>query len=632
MTRRLAIVVVAAVSILGSACTEAPAPDVSAVQSTLDTGPPPIALEPGQVRHDLNVQFQFGSFQVTIGTAVYDPAQQSLIAGVRLRNRSGAWQFVSLTSTLRNGAVSLPLIGDTADVPPGAATDMTVSFEPVSADPFTDGSSWVWGSDTVDQTVISLSDGSIEGGELPRDLPVEAWGSLGKYAVHVTGAQLLSGSLAFNVPPDLGERVLRLTFDVYTAHQDPVNGFYPVEHLTLVWPDGSTVQGVASSDGFSPVSWTATGSNWIDFPVERDAAGSYQLLLSSLSPAAMGTLHPDLIERSPIPFTIAPSDLAAPVAPRVAPPSATPEGQPPVPDLAGQTGQTTPTEPVDLELAVGPMTVPTMMFQPTHFRWNPATQVATLTGQASQLADPASNVTDPNLDLTGGLLDITPQFQFTHALATAGRFYTGVATQVTDVPAGPPVPVTIEFRGVRTLDPDDLGVYIGSRSAAAASLPLTAGSPVIAYPPVPLSNTVTAPSATAGDWTVQLISYRVGMMLVTPPPAGQRQLELTFDVSVSPTAQVKALGLAFHPSVQLFLANADGYLGQAVADPTVLIFDPGATHRQTVVFNVPDSFVPGTLGLVLRGADETLDVTVETFVETTFVATLESSDSPAKEL
>ena len=53
-----------------------------------------------------------------------------------------------------------------------------------------------------------------------------------------------------------------------------------------------------------------------------------------------------------------------------------------------------------------------------------------------------------------------------------------------------------------------------------------------------------------------------------------------------------------------------------------------ATNR-----NVVDAtFRDGTLGLVLRGADETLDVTTDVFVETTFVATLNTPDSPMKEL
>lgn len=623
MRRRLLSCVLTATALLATACSSGGSSGVAVVQRDYGSGPKLLVLQPGQVRHDLNVDFQFGAFQVTIGTAVYDPAQQQFIAGVRFRNTAGEWNFVSLASTLRHGADAWPLLGDTADVPPGAATDMTVSVGSLSADPFTDGSTWVWGDDDEAQAVINLADGTVTGGQLPVDVALDTWGSLGKYAVHVTGARILSGSLGFNVPPGPGERVLRVLFDVYTVHQDPVNGFYPIEHLTLKRPDGTTVEGTDSSDGFSPVSWTAAGSNWIDFPVADSVAGDYQLQLASLSPMAMGSLHPELIERTPIALSIPAAALGATA------PVATPEGSPPIPDLDGPSA---PTAPIELDLDVPTMNVPTMNFQPHHLSWDPTTQIATVTGDASVIADPAANVENPDLDLTGGLLDITPQFSFTHALASAGRFYTGVVNGPVEVPPGPPVPMTIEFDGVNELDAGDIGLYIGSRNAAAASVPLTARSPVIAYPPAPQVSTITAPPATAGDWTVQLVSYRVGMMLVTPPPAGQRQLELTFDTTVSPTAHVKALGLAFHPSVQLFFANEDGYLGQAVADSNLLTFNPGETHRQTVVFNVPDSFVPGTLGLVLRGADETLDVTTDVFVETTFVAKLNTPDSPMKEL
>ena len=620
MNRRFRSGLLAVIALAATSCSDGSS-GVRAVQSQYGSATALLVLQPGQVRHDLNVTFQFGAFQATIGTAVYDPAQQQLIAGVRMHNVGSEWSFVSLASTLRHGTDVTPLLGDSADVPPGAATDLTVSFGSVAADPFTDGSTWVWGDDDEAQAVVNLGDDTVTGGSLPQDVAIDAWGSLGKYSVHVTGARVLSGDLGLNVPPPPGERVLRVLFDVFTIHQDPVNGFYPIEHLTLTRPDGTTVEGTGSSDGFSPVSWTAQGSNWIDFPVADAVAGDYQLQLASLSPMAMGSLHPELIERTPIALSI-PADA-------IATPAAAPESSPPIPDLDGPSA---PAAPVDVDLAVPPMNVPTMSFQPRHLAWDPATQTALLTGDASVIADPAANVANPDEDLSGGLLDITPQFSFTHALASAGRFYTGVVNGSVEVPPGPPVPMTIEFDGVDALDPSDIGLYIGARDAAAASVPLTAGSSVIAYPPQPQVNTITAPPVTAGDWTVQLLSYRVGMISVTPPPAGQRQLELTFDVTVSPTAHVKALGLAFHPSVQLFLANTDGYLGQAAFDTTLLTFNPGETHRQTVVFNVPDSFVPGTLGLVLRGNDETLDLSADVFVETTFVATLNTPDSPTKEL
>jgi hypothetical protein len=137
---------------------------------------------------------------------------------------------------------------------------------------------------------------------------------------------------------------------------------------------------------------------------------------------------------------------------------------------------------------------------------------------------------------------------------------------------------------------------------------------------------VRAAAVTAGDWTVHLTGYRVGLLQTTDPPApGRRALEVIMDVTASPTAQVKALGLSFRASVQLFVASPNGYMLQAVGYSGLVQFEPGATHRASVTFHVPDSFSAGRRGFVLRGGDETADVTTDVFIETTFAAELGSA-------
>jgi hypothetical protein len=108
---------------------------------------------------------------------------------------------------------------------------------------------------------------------------------------------------------------------------------------------------------------------------------------------------------------------------------------------------------------------------------------------------------------------------------------------------------------------------------------------------------------------------------VAPPP-GQLDLEVAFDVTASPDAVVRSLGLSFAPVRQLFRSGFDGYLQQAVADSGLVFYETGQTQRQTATFRVPDSFQPGTYGFALRGYDEVADVTVDSSVEVTFGAQL----------
>ena len=215
MRRRLFSCVLTATALLATACSSGGSSGVAVVQRDYGSGPKLLVLQPGQVRHDLNVDFQFGAFQVTIGTAVYDPAQQQFVAGVRFRNTAGEWNFVSLASTLRHGTDAWPLLGDTADVPPGAATDMTVSVGSLSADPFTDGSTWVWGDDDEAQAVINLADGTVTGG--------------------VTAGTGRSRNTATPITPTLAGRPVRAAYDSASAVNSKAATSWSLLRQPVIW-------------------------------------------------------------------------------------------------------------------------------------------------------------------------------------------------------------------------------------------------------------------------------------------------------------------------------------------------------------------------------------------------------------
>lgn len=596
-----------------------------------------LVLAPGQVLHHVGVRFQYGGMIVTIGDLVHDPGASRAWLGVRYQNIGRSWHMTAPTSTLVVGDVELPGLGDVADLPPGMSLDTTVEFDGVPADPMDAGAVLRWGRPDLATPTVDLATGTVTSGSLPTTLPLDGWARIGRYGVHVIGAIALSGMPELDAAPPAGERVLRVLFDLYAAVQDPVNGFLPSEHLTLRRPDGQVVTAGESSDGVFPVSWTTSTAHWIDFPVTDPLTGDYELLLNSISPTAMGTFFPDLIEHVALPFHL--DDPApAPEGEQPAPPV------PVVPELDPTTGVELPTEvgaPFDVALDVGSMNVPGFLVRPTRLVADPAAQSALLTVDVTSIGPPAvpdlpvaadPTGTDPAAaaDAAGDLLDLDPIFSFTQALTSGGRVYTGVLDGDGVVPLGETRTFTIEFLSVTDLSAADAGLMIGPRGSFASTLPLGPESGLPVYPPAPVAQPITAEPVVAGDWTVQLRSYRVGLLGTgaTTTPAGMRDLEITLDATLAPTAQPKALGLWFRGAVQLFLASPDGYLVQAAEDHRLVPYQPGDTQPAVVTFRVPESFEPGTYRFVLRSTDETTDVTAEGWIETSFSVTLGTITTP----
>ena len=587
-------------------------PPATRVASPATTVP---RLGPGQVLHHIGATFEYGGFMVTIGNSVYDSSQKKLAVAVRYTNIGGQWHDSIPQAELRDAGTVSPLITEPVTVPPGQTAEKTVTFPTLSRDPSATGK-LVWGRPDRTVTSVRLADGKLLAGWAPTAVKVDGWARIGKYGVHVTGGRLLSGFLDLDVEADPTMRVLRLDFDEWAAAQDPVNGFYPVEHLSLQRPDGTVTQTDQSSDGIAPVSWTASAGHWIEFPVAAKSAGRYQLLLTSLSTKGFSTFHSELLERAAFTFTL--SEVKATSSPLV---------DAPEPDLAVfasiPTSQSS--KAVDVTLHGSAVNVPGFLFQPSRLTWDPVAKTADLAGTATVLERDDTGPADPSTPagVAAGLLDTPPQFSFSALLVSRGHWYTGIISGPTQVERGKPARVTIRFLSVDAFDPRDLGLAIGSPHGAASTVPLTKGSALGLYPPLPLESKVNAPTVTAGPWSITVRSYRLGRLQTTlPPPPGRTELELTMDVTIATNAQPKALGLSFRPSVQVFLSRPDGYLQQAVGDGGFVAFQPGETHRQNVVFHVPDSFRPGPLGVVLRGGDETVDVTTDIFPETTFTAVL----------
>ncbi|HEX5542548.1 MAG TPA: hypothetical protein VFX60_13485 [Micromonospora sp.] len=575
-----------------------------------------LVLAPGQTRHHVGTSFQYGQFLATVGDSVYDENTKKFYLAVRFQNIGDGWAEPYVPAHLTTASVpSITLNPDEfRRVPPLVVQTVTYVGDSVETDPTPDGRV-TFGPPDRDQPVIALDPAQESTLFLSRPQELNGWLQIGKYAVNVRRARVLAGQLSNNQQAEAGQRILRLDFDVYCNRYDPVGGFFPAEHLILAAPGGDQPQEtIGASEGFAPRSWTVSTGNWVEFVVPADYAGTYTLLLSSVNTGGF-TLHPELIERVALPITLEdgepePVAKADPALPRLPTPAPTASSQPSPAEP----------EPLDVDLKSGAMNVPGFTYTPTRLHYDPAAQTAVVEGDAVYIESDNS---------TGdGLLDTPPQFGFNANLVSRGRLYNGSITGNSVVARQGSTPITITFLSVTELDPADLGLVIGTGTGPAATLPLGPRSPVIADPPPISGGAVSAPQVTAGDWSIQLLSYRVGHLhQVRRIRPGQRELELKLKVSASASAKAKGLGLIFRPAGQVFLLSSGGYLTQALADGGIGDFEPGQTHVLTVTFAVPDAFTPGLLGVTVRGGDEITDIFTNSFAEVTFPAELAPSTS-----
>jgi hypothetical protein len=574
------------------------------------TTPPPVELPDDAVVRDVGTSFQFGSFLITVGTVAHLPTEQQLRVGLRFRNISGGWSQTDTTAQLElPDGTTVPLSGDLFDVPPGASVAVTSVGSPVASDPF-DGGTIRWGGSAYQRPAIRLDPEEGDRGEglwLPVAVPVDRWAQIGRFGVHLTHVEVHASQIDLGIQAPEGQRVVRTHVESYTT-KGTTTPFDARNNLVLALPDGTEVQASDGSTMANQLSWTSQGGQWADFLVPDDAEGRLELRLGSPAIVGFSTVDAARIERRPIPFELV--DLEPGELP-VEEPLVAPGAYPTPVEGAGEAFET--------DLDAGSINVPGYDLRPTRLSYDPATLGATLEATVTPLA------AAPDGD--DEILAADPTFGLRLALLSGGRLAAGVVGGTGAVDPVEPTELTFEFSGVRALDPADAGLYVGAGEGAVASLPLGPASPVVSWPPTLEARDLDAPPIVTGDWTVQLLSYRLGLVdPVIRPNQGRRQLEVALDVTASPTASPGALGLSFVPLQQLLLGSGTGYDQGAVADSGLFEWTPGETRRLRVTFDVADSFRPGRLAFSARSRAEFAQIT-EWWAETRFEAALTTTSA-----
>lgn len=559
-------------------------------------------LGPGQTAHQVGTSFQYQSFVITVGHAVYDRDAQRLTVGLRFENISGGFAQTDATAELALGdGTTVPMSGDLFEVPPGVAVDVTAVATMVPDDPVAAGVV-TWGRPAFDQPVFRLDGTGGDNLWLPADVALDAWAQIGKFGIHLTGVQVHASTIDLGIQAEPGERVLRVFVEELTA-RGTTSPFDARGNLLLRLPSGEVVDAIDGSPMAAQLSWTAQGGQWADFVVPADVDGSYELLLASMPKVGFGTLRPELVERRAIPFDL--TDVGPGPAPD---PTglAFPAAYPPAPEGVGDA--------FAVDLDVGSMNVPGYDVAPTRLAYDPSTRTATLDATVTSLVSAA----EPD----DGLLSAAPTFGFRVLLESDGRLATGVVEGDGVVDADEPTELTFAFTDVRSLTPDSGGLLIGPSEGAVSSMPLGVDSDLVAWPPDPVAQAIDAPPVVAGDWTVQLRSYRLGLFNASiRPGVGRRQLEISLEATASSSAPVRALGLSFRPQYQLLLASGTGYDQAAVADSGLVELTPGESVELTVTFDVADAFQGGRVPVVVRSRAEFAEL-LEHWVEVRFVADL----------
>lgn len=543
-----------------------------------------LKLGEGQRAKELDESFQYGAFLLTVGTVVWDEADSRVYVGVRYRNLSESWATPQMSFDLAVGDRSAPLLTTVPSIPPGASADVTLDTH-FEESPLEHGDILV-GSSSHLRPIVHLDGRPTEDAVLPASVELDSWVRNGKYAIHVTGAQLLGGRIdGSDQPIDVGQRVLHLTEDTFAVKQDPLNGWFPSEHLQLQAEDGTVIEAVSASKGYAPLSWTAHEDDYVEFLVPEDYAGTYQLQLSSVSTKSFGIVDPATIKRTSVEITI---PELTPIEPPVAPP---------VPLLPGTSTATA----VDQDLPDLQVNVGGFLLTLHHITWDPETEAASIDASVESIAD------------AEGTSGLSSETFYPNAVLIWGGQLAQVRLPGGSVPPEGSVPVELELEHVRDFSLDDAVMILGVSSSRPSAVALGADPGYPEWPPIPVSTQVADTTLTADDFTVVVHSYRTGQLqAVAPARPGFMDLEVVFDVTYSAAA---IAGSTFRQQGQVLLSRPDGYLTQATLSSDVVIINPGETKRASALFSVPDTFDGGTIGIVVRSRDEVTDLP-KTFIET----------------
>jgi hypothetical protein len=568
-----------------------------------------LSLTPSQRALDVGIAFQSGSFLVTLGTLVHDRADDTLYVGMRFQNLGPSWAVPQPEAKLLvEGTEHHVFPSGVPRVPPLHSTTLTGTVQLRDVDPLAVGSLRFGRADET-QTIVELATGRAEGFGPPVAVSIDEWGQIGKHTVHLTGGELMADAVRAPRAPT-GQRVLRLSLDEYSSTGSPVNGFHPADHFVLRWPDGTIVEPLGGSRGRGTLSWTAATGGWVDFAVPPDPAGRYEALLASVGVHSFSNLHPELVERVPIPVVV-PDGLVQ--GPTVLDPELVALPVPVLPATGAAPS-------VDIDLDLPEVNVPGFAYTATRLGWDPDTGVVRVQGTARMVPSIVAAS-------TGGLFDTPSTFAPAVALDLDGSLHNGlISGGLGRIEPDQPVEVTFEFSSIERFDPTTAALLLGHDHMAASILPLGAASRLPLWPPVPELAPVDAPVVTAGNYQVQVVGWRFGLPReLDRPPPGQLALELVVEVTAVPVEEPGAFGLGFSTRTQLFLTGADGYLQQSDNHDQAFL-EPAESVRLGASYYVSDRWRPGPITLTVRSRDEITAITSLDWVEVTFVAELLPSE------
>ncbi len=577
------------------------------------TGAPPAAAQPfplltGQHAVTIDRSLQYGAFTVEVGYAVYDEVGKSLTVSTRWTNLSDGYA----TAPSGFGIMRLrtpdadPVSGDPvgpsdAPVPAGESSELSFVWSYLEANPLADGQ-LVIGQDGGRLTTIALADGAGENQLAARPVPLDAWANLGAHTIHVTNALLSAGHLSDNTQADASHRVLHLDFDVWISTARRA-GWVTGDYLALKLPDGTIVKprdGVDSRE----MTWSVVEGAWAEFEVPDEGAGDYQLLLFRRAPGLLGG---DVEGNSSValPFTIDDAALA-PVSPSEQPK----EGKLPLPLIPARPAPdgTAPPEPAadaPFALEAAEVNVSGYAVRVTGGTFSPASHQLTLDVEARYLGAVADGEFSWAPSLTVGTV-----LEFAHR--TSGSLLVAAGASGNE-----PIRTTLAYNGM----PDDFDLHaatllIGNN----ARISLGDGA---SAPAVPEWLDAKAERSNAGEFAIQVRSYRVGAFTGTERKPGQVELEISYDVTTSSDASQRTL--FFNPTSQVFLSRDDGYVQFAPDQDTtgILQLEVGVPKRTSTTFVVPAaSLEKGVVYLLVRSRDETDFPTPAGWLETTIPVVL----------
>jgi hypothetical protein len=564
----------------------------------------------GQRSSVLGTSFQYGAFTVTVGYAVYDEVEQALYVGTRWTNLSDDYatapprfNLFQLQTASVDEPVAADVVGfDESAVPAGASADVTFAWHYLAADPLGDGELLIGAGDQR-VTTIALADGTGENQLAAREVPVDQWSNFGPHTIHINSALVTAGHLSDNSQPDAAHRVLRIGFDVWTSTPSRV-GWLSADSLALRGPDGAIVKSV-DVPSEREVTWGAIEDSWAEFEIPDDGAGNYEFLLFRRTPGVFG--NPVLGNSAvAIPLTIDASairpvdvderpeaaDLPLPIVEaRKNPDPAAPVPEPGPDRQVGIDAPSVNAAGYEIELVDG-------TYSPSGGNFDLNVEV---TWRGADIGDDEFSV-PPSLALPTAL-EFDERMAGALLLANGGQ-------------AGPPERVTLRYYDIPDdFDPDTAVVHLGNNawiSLAGKSAPM-----------FPDEFVAEAAPANAGEFTIDVRSYRAGYFTGADPAPGLVEIEITYDLTTSSGASDHTT--FFNPTSQVFLAREDGYVTAASPqDYTgILQLEVGVPQRVTTTFIVPTaSLAVDTIYLLLRSRDETDFPTPQGWLETTIPVTL----------